>query len=386
MVVVAQSVTGNGSVNFSSFVTYSKKVTTAKCRGGRLQLSIKSLETPKYVFTAFHSILSQFNLEIIHSMAVNANSDPTFRNYKTADAAKYAANRASYPEQLIRMIVDAHTSTGGQTGLLLDVGCGPGIATRQLAAFFENVIGVDPGQSMIEAARSIPAKAKSGNEVRYEVYSAEELDKIAEPNSVDIITAATAAHWFDLPKFYTIAARLLKPNGSVIVWVSGDYFCDDDTPNAEEVRKMWQQCEDMIEPYELPGNRLCRKLYADLDMPWSIKSEDASVREALSQFDRTSSSREVFNAKGQKDDRFVGGYLRHTRAPISKLKAMLSTASPVTRWREANKEKIENGEVEDYVEKCARLTKETMAKVPGGEKVEEMGFASGMVMIVIKRK
>lgn len=40
-----------------------------------------------------------------------------------------------------------------------------------------------------------------------------------EENSVDLITVATAVHWFDLPRFYAIANRLLrKPGGIIAVW------------------------------------------------------------------------------------------------------------------------------------------------------------------------
>ena len=38
-------------------------------------------------------------------------------------------------------------------------------------------------------------------------------------NCVDLITVATAVHWFDLPKFYDLAKRVLrKPGGIIAVW------------------------------------------------------------------------------------------------------------------------------------------------------------------------
>lgn len=319
-------------------------------------------------------------------MAIDIKLDPTFRNYKAEQARNYAAHRDAYPEQLIKIIIEAHTSSGGGTSSLLDVGCGPGTATQQLAPYFDNVLAVDPSQGMVETARETPMHNKSGGAVRVEMCSAEEIDKFAEPNSVDLITVATAVHWFNLPVFYSLATKVLRPGGSIITWAAGDYFVDDDTPNAEEVRRVYKETESVIEPFELAGNRHARQLYANLALPWTVETDDASIQEDMKLFDQEKSGRTVFNPDGQPDDRFEGGYLRHTKASIKKMTAMLSTASPIVRWREANKEKIASGEVEDYVAQVARLTRETMAKVPGGEGVEELGFACSIVMIVLKKK
>ena len=37
-------------------------------------------------------------------------------------------------------------------------------------------------------------------------------------HSVDLITVATAIHWFDIPTFYKEVQRVLKPNGILAVW------------------------------------------------------------------------------------------------------------------------------------------------------------------------
>jgi len=123
-----------------------------------------------------------------------AVKDPTFRSYSAEQAEIYATHRLSYEPALYDTVLKHHSETAGKFGLLLDVGCGPGNATRDVALSFDQAIGVDPGVSMIDAARDRRGKTKSGKEIRYEVFSAEEISNVKglEPKSVDLLTAATA--------------------------------------------------------------------------------------------------------------------------------------------------------------------------------------------------
>ncbi|XP_022150622.1 uncharacterized protein LOC111018717 [Momordica charantia] len=51
----------------------------------------------------------------------------------------------------------------------------------------------------------------------------EMVKSIGAENAVDLIVSAEAVHWFDLPKFYAVATRLLrKPGGIIAVW--GYYY------------------------------------------------------------------------------------------------------------------------------------------------------------------
>jgi SAM-dependent methyltransferase len=121
-------------------------------------------------------------------------SDPTFRTYSAEEAKTYAAHRLSYSQNLYSTILNHHSSTGGQVTLLLDVGAGPGNATRNVALSFEQAIGCDPGEQMIETAKETGGKTKSGADVQYVVSPAEEISKIEglEQRSVDLLIAAMA--------------------------------------------------------------------------------------------------------------------------------------------------------------------------------------------------
>lgn len=128
------------------------------------------------------------------SVPNSTNSDPTFRNYTTEQAKRYAAHRLSYPSKLYETVTSHHEKTGGQFGLVLDLGCGPGNATRNIAAYFEDAIGCDAGPAMIETAREMGGKAKSGRDIRWVAGSGEEFIKLdeVEEGSVDLITVAMA--------------------------------------------------------------------------------------------------------------------------------------------------------------------------------------------------
>lgn len=125
--------------------------------------------------------------------------EQTFRSYSEEDAANYAKLRLQYSDDLYQMITSYHTSTeDSKLGTVVDVGCGPGVASFQLAEYFETVIGVDPSEGMINTARSRLAASggeKDAKNVRFELSTAEDIDPALIPDaSVDVITAATCAH------------------------------------------------------------------------------------------------------------------------------------------------------------------------------------------------
>ncbi len=95
---------------------------------------------------------------------------------------------------MIDFIVDHHRATGGETAVLLDVGCGPGSATRSVSPHFDVVFGADAGEAMINTANTLGGTTATGAPIQYRVCTAEEIDNIEElrHGSVDMITAAVA--------------------------------------------------------------------------------------------------------------------------------------------------------------------------------------------------
>jgi SAM-dependent methyltransferase len=121
--------------------------------------------------------------------------DPTFHKFSAKEGRAYAASRGiSYPPKVFQEILDYH---GGVTDLAVDVGCGPGNVTRDLAKYFDKVVGLDNSPGMVDAANAIlQDESESGlnGKVEFRVCPAEKIDELGGlvEGSVDVITSAVA--------------------------------------------------------------------------------------------------------------------------------------------------------------------------------------------------
>lgn len=98
--------------------------------------------------------------------------------------------------------------------LVADVGAGTGIFSRQLAQSLPDarVIGVEPGADMRRAAE---AASREVSNLSFVAGAAEDLP--FPDGSLALVTAATAAHWFDRPLFYAQAFRSLREGGRLAI-------------------------------------------------------------------------------------------------------------------------------------------------------------------------
>lgn len=302
--------------------------------------------------------------------------DKTFRTYTKEQSDHYAKNRRDYHPSVYETVLNQHTSTGGQFDLVIDVGCGPGRATRHLAQHFNHAIGLDPSEAMISSAREAGGVTSTSNPVRYEVSEAEELGKNIDPpisdSSVDLIIAANAAHWFDMENFWISAARVLKPGGSVALWTTGDIRAHPDMPASAAVQDVINKHqEEYLKPHYEPGNFLARGRYVDLPLPWTLQSP-------IPAFDKETFYRREW-AVGEP---FVLG---EAEVNMKIFEMVMGTASPVTRWRKANPERV--GTEEDVI-RILRRDIERVLQEAGVEKGKEFvkGTALGAVLVVKKKK
>ncbi|PGH02942.1 hypothetical protein GX51_04398 [Blastomyces parvus] len=324
-----------------------------------------------------------------------ANSEPnrtafqqekTFRTYTPGQGSTYAQNRRGYDPEFFQLIIDHHAATGGQLDTILDVGCGPGTAVRGLAPHFKHAIGLDPSEGMISTARSLGGSASSSSSpepITFHVSTAEDLGAQLSPplipeNSIDLLTAATAAHWFDMSRFWPRAARVLKPGGSVALWTHGPIRVSPQLPNSAAIQVVVDELEDRhLRPYMMAGNLLVRHLYAGLELPWTLPGTAAGG--SVSEFDEGSFFRRVWEGG---DDVLMS---RALSVDLDTVEKMVGTGSPVTRWREAHPDAAgtERDVVRVFRREVERLLHE--AGVERGQEVVE-GSQTGVLLIVKKKK
>lgn len=173
-----------------------------------------------------------------------------FKDHFSSHAAAYAAYRPSYPPELAAWLA----SIAPATGLALDVGAGSGQLSRLLAEHFDRVIAAEPSARQIETAARHPR-------IDYRVAPAERCG--LPDSSVDLLTAAQAAHWFDLPAFFAEARRVLKPGGAIaLISYAGMEPRSAIEPLIDRFRL------ETLEHYWPAERRLVENGYRDIDPPF----------------------------------------------------------------------------------------------------------------------
>ncbi|KAK5890709.1 hypothetical protein CesoFtcFv8_014203 [Champsocephalus esox] len=135
----------------------------------------------------------------------------TYRFFEGKDhASVYQKYRFTPPGELKNIILQYLDKKKGKPHVLaVDLGCGTGQNSRLLAPHFQAVVGIDISESQLEEAKGVPGYPN----ITYRKGSAEELP--FPDGYVDLLTAASAAHWFDQSRFLAEACRVLKPGGCV---------------------------------------------------------------------------------------------------------------------------------------------------------------------------
>ncbi len=122
-------------------------------------------------------------------------------------AVIYDALRPTYPKKLISLIFN---NIEANQPSILDLGCGTGISTRQLAQVKSSIIGFDIDKKMLRTA-----KLKKKSNIKYVQGNANKLP--FDTNSFDCVTAFTSFHWFMNKKAVYEIKRVLKSNGMLCI-------------------------------------------------------------------------------------------------------------------------------------------------------------------------
>lgn len=125
-------------------------------------------------------------------------------------ARLYGEVRQGYPEPLFEDL--AAMGALGPAMRVLEVGCGAGQASRDLARRAGSLVAIDPGETLIEEARARTAADNAAFILsNFEAFA-------AEPGSFDLIASAQAWHWVPPEVSFPKAAELLAPGGALAVF------------------------------------------------------------------------------------------------------------------------------------------------------------------------
>ena len=145
-------------------------------------------------------------------------------------AGLYDATRQGYPAEIVDAIF-ATAAIGPGAAAVLEIGCGTGQLTRQLAGRALNLTAIDIGAAMVEAARRNVADPMA----RFQIFSFEDF---ADGEPFDLIVSATAFHWVDPGIGLANAARLLRPGGWLALLTTGERYPE---PLRTRLRDLWMR-------------------------------------------------------------------------------------------------------------------------------------------------
>lgn len=184
-----------------------------------------------------------------------------FKDFFSVQSADYAKYRPNYPDELfayLSSLTDEHIKAW-------DCAAGNGQAAISLANYYDNVIATDASEKQIQNSKPHP-------KIEYRVASAESSG--IESHSVDLLTVATAVHWFNLSKFYDEARRTLKPGGAIAIW---NYARSNVNAAIDSVTEHYI---DIIGSYAAPDFWRGVNAETDIDFPFDrIKTPEFKIKQ-----------------------------------------------------------------------------------------------------------
>jgi SAM-dependent methyltransferase len=127
-------------------------------------------------------------------------------------AENYAKYRPGYPSGTIKTLVKECGLT--ETSFIADIGSGTGILSESFLKHGNQVFGIEPNREMRGAGERFLNMYRHFTSVE----GTAEATTLAN-HSVDFVTAGQSFHWFDRSKTRAEFARILKPDGWVVlIW------------------------------------------------------------------------------------------------------------------------------------------------------------------------
>ena len=175
----------------------------------------------------------------------------SFADHFSGVSAAYAAFRPRYPDALFDLLATAAPARKAAW----DCATGTGQAALGLARHFTHVVATDASDAQIAHATPHPR-------VTYRVAPAEASD--LDDRSVDLVTAAQAVHWFDRPRFWAEARRVLRPKGVIAVWT---YCVVSIAPELDAIVQRFYK--GTVGPFWHRARKLTEERYRTIDFPFA---------------------------------------------------------------------------------------------------------------------
>ena len=189
----------------------------------------------------------------------------------------YGTARREFPPSVISCL---QATIPLKKSTVIDLGCGTGISTRQIADQGATVIGVDKDEKMITMAETIPYR-----NITYICAKSENLPFV---NGIfDAATAFSSFHWFANRKALKEIQRVLKYNGVFFVVNKND--------NGKLKEKYRKIIKEFVKSGSLPNTKkyykpaeLLRDYFTDITERVFQAKETFSVSQVLTYFQSVS--------------------------------------------------------------------------------------------------
>ncbi|CAL8240527.1 unnamed protein product [Merluccius merluccius] len=194
-------------------------------------------------------------------------------------ASIYQKYRFVPPEEVKDLILQYldKKRDGRPLGLAVDLGCGTGQISRLLAPHFQDLVGLDISEGQLEEARAVQGYPN----ITYRLGAAEELP--FADSSVDLLTAASAAHWFQPQRFLAEAQRVLRPRGCMaLLGFDDNHLRLQSRDCGDRLTRIYREVREVLLPYtsgqvSVANNKL-QELFGAIPFPDKHRVDSIQVR------------------------------------------------------------------------------------------------------------
>jgi len=162
------------------------------------------------------------------------------KNVFSGTAWFYARYRPDHPIEVINILIEKFKLFNRSR--VLDLGCGTGQITLQIAPYVSEVIAVDPQEDMLNEGQKL-ANTRGISNIRWIVGESGDLPRISGYiNDIDFTVIARAFHWMDREQTLKDLYKITKFDGGIAVIDDGGSRDGPMVPWKEtitQLRKKW---------------------------------------------------------------------------------------------------------------------------------------------------